>query len=337
MKKLSFLLLLPFVVLAFTACETDFDVTASYKEVTVVYGLISQNDTVHYLRINKAFLGDGNALEYAKIADSNSYGKTIEVVVTEVSPANVRKEIIFDTVTIHSIDSGTFYYPDHLMYKAAALLSEKNHYELRIRNSKTGNEVTSGTYLVSDFDVTKPTSGMRAIGFKRSVTTTQKYEWNSGKNGKKYQLILHFYFKEKSDGQDTILRKIDWYFPAQTTSGLNGGEKMSVEYLNEDFYKQCEILIPYADAEKEAQVDGRVADSFDMEFVVIGDDINTYLDVNGSTGSLLSEKAIFTNINNGVGIFSCKYIKHRPAQVTAETKIDLHKASILRFAEPKGK
>ena len=57
----------------FTSCETDIDVTAEWKDITVAYGILNQNDTAHYLKINKAFLGDGNSLVYAQNADSSSY------------------------------------------------------------------------------------------------------------------------------------------------------------------------------------------------------------------------------------------------------------------------
>jgi hypothetical protein len=74
MKNLFRFLLLFIVIITFVSCETDFDVIADYKEVAIVYGLLDQSEAVHYLRINKAFLGKGNAISYAQIADSSSFG-----------------------------------------------------------------------------------------------------------------------------------------------------------------------------------------------------------------------------------------------------------------------
>ena len=54
MKKSLLLSLIVSLVLIFPACETDVDVNAEWEEITIVYGLLSQNDQEHYFRINKA-------------------------------------------------------------------------------------------------------------------------------------------------------------------------------------------------------------------------------------------------------------------------------------------
>ena len=58
-------------ILMFSSCETDIDVNADYQDITVVYGLVNPNDTNHYIKINKAFLGEGSALDLA--ADANNF------------------------------------------------------------------------------------------------------------------------------------------------------------------------------------------------------------------------------------------------------------------------
>ena len=71
------LLILPAV---FAACSTELEVSAPYKDITVVYGVLStratdgvSDETRHYVKINKAFLGEGDALVYAQIPDSTEY------------------------------------------------------------------------------------------------------------------------------------------------------------------------------------------------------------------------------------------------------------------------
>ncbi|MCC7244082.1 MAG: hypothetical protein IT269_00265, partial [Saprospiraceae bacterium] len=53
MQKLLFL---PLLALLVASCSNDFDVAAPWKEIPVVYGLLSPQDTAHYIRIEKAFL-----------------------------------------------------------------------------------------------------------------------------------------------------------------------------------------------------------------------------------------------------------------------------------------
>ena len=72
MKNLSLSSLL-LVLLLFTRCSTDVELIAPYKETTVVYGLLSPIDSIHYFRIAKAYLGAGNAFDMAKVNDSIYY------------------------------------------------------------------------------------------------------------------------------------------------------------------------------------------------------------------------------------------------------------------------
>ncbi len=66
---------LPLLVVAalLQACSNDLDVNADYKDQTIVYGLLNQRDSVHWVKINKTFLGTGNALDMALVRDSSEY------------------------------------------------------------------------------------------------------------------------------------------------------------------------------------------------------------------------------------------------------------------------
>ena len=334
LKNLS-LLLLATISLLFTSCETDFDTTADYKDITIVYGLLNQNDTVHFFRINKAFLGDGNALEYARIEDSNSYGNKINVKLIGIDKSGNEVQLVqCDTITVNTIDSGLFYYPSHLMYKGLGKLDPANKYKLVITNNESGKIVQAETSLCNDFEVTQPNFYTKNLGFKRNNLNPQNFTWRSGVNGKRYKLVLHFYFKEKSADTDTITRIIDWVFPEQITNSLRGNEAMSVSYKNESFYALCNNLIPYADAAKEEKVHGRVAEQVVMEFIVTGTEFSTYVDVNGETSGLLTEKPVYTNIQNGLGVFSSAFKKFISLKIDDNTKIDLFNTTEIKFAEP---
>lgn len=334
MKTFTRLLALLTIFAVTHACTTDFDITADYKEVVIVYGLLSQNDTTHYLRINKAFLGEGNALTYAGIADSSFLGNDVEVKLIEKNNSAIIREILFDTITIHNKETGEFYAPDQLVYKADAILNPDYTYELRITNKKTGNEVNAITNLVHDFDLTKPSAPQSTspkIDFKRDTFSVQKIEWSSAVNGRLYQPMLTFYFKEVYSNGDTVTRSLPRTFSSSISNDLTGGEKMLVEYRSEDFFLLCEDQIPYADQQQEESVIRRLADHFDITFTVVGDEFNTYLDVNGPTTGLLLEKPSYTNINNGLGVFSSKYTKKVYCRVGNNLKAALQNQTTLGF------
>ena len=55
----------------FSACENEVHINADYKETIVVYALLDPEDTIQYIKVNKAYLNEGiGALEAAKISDS---------------------------------------------------------------------------------------------------------------------------------------------------------------------------------------------------------------------------------------------------------------------------
>ncbi|HML85282.1 MAG TPA: hypothetical protein PKE52_08995, partial [Bacteroidales bacterium] len=77
------ILLLSGLAFLLSSCKTDFDLNAEWKDITIVYGVLDPGKSVQQVRINKAFLGEGNALEYAKIADSIHYDTAVIKAVIE--------------------------------------------------------------------------------------------------------------------------------------------------------------------------------------------------------------------------------------------------------------
>jgi hypothetical protein len=334
MKKVIRLLFLFFVPVLLISCETDFDVIADYKEVAIVYGLLNQNDSIHYLRINKAFLGAGNALTYAQVADSSSFGADITVILAEINSAGDKREILFDTVTLHNKVTGDFYSPDQLLYAAKAILDQSSTYELKVTNKKTAYEVSSKTNLIHNFNLTKPASGVKTLSFKRSITSAQKFTWNNAENGKRYQLKFIFNYKELNQSGDTTYKKADWLFPEETTENTDGSGESDVSYLNEDFFKFCESKIPYSDQASENNVIKRFASVCDLEVTAIGDEFNTYIEANGPTTGVLMERPNYSNITNGLGLLSCRFQIHRLIVLSAESILDLSTTTNLKFVKP---
>jgi hypothetical protein len=304
-----FLLLLSAFPVVFQSCETDFDVIAPYKDITVVYGLLSQNDSVHYIKINKAFIGEGNALEYAQNADSSSYGNNLEVVLREFSNGNALRTLSFDTTTVYNKEAGIFYAPEQVVYKSAFIVPRIDdlEYHLEIRNKITGNVITARTPLISDFAVESPRP-MRQINF--TIESPQRIKWTSAENGKRYNVSLRFWFDEVlAASNDTIPRYIDWNFNSIKSNSVQGGEPLEILYVPTTFFTICKSLIPYKEngTISENAVSARLAHHVEFLFAVAGDDLNTYMEVNEPSSGIVQEKPDYTNIENGIGIFSCRY------------------------------
>lgn len=326
-----------------SSCETDIDVSADWKDITVVYGLLSQNDTLHYLKINKAFLGDGNALEYAQLADSSSYFNNLEVSLTEIADDGGSRVFNFDTVHVTNKEEGIFYSDDEIIYKSQFIipsdLDDKNYrYDLRVRNKITGKEITSSTNLVKNFDITIPRPGQPTIDFISNNTST--FKWKSGKDGRRYDAFIRFWFEEVLNNNDTIDRYIDWKLGSLKAKNLNGGEEMTLQYSPLALYDISKSLIPRTDNEKdgikESDVRARLTNKVEFTVVVSGDALNTYLDVNSPSSGIVQDRPEYTNIKNGLGLFSSRYTKHNSIQIGAQTEARFLEIEALKFVNKIG-
>lgn len=312
MKRIAFLLLVTlFTVPIFQSCETDFDVTAPWQDITVVYGLISQNDSVHYIKINKAFLGEGNALEYAQNADSSSYGNNLEVVLIEMSKGNELRRFNLDTTSVYNKEPGLFYAPRQIIYKSAFKVpadysSKELIYNLEIRNKLTGKIITASTPLVYDFNVPyKKTLDFTAESLSADI------DFLSVKNGRRYTGVIRFWFDEIMANaiNDTIQRYIDWNIGSVKSRSIEeGGENLKFSYPPKNFFPVCDLLIPYS-SDKESEVLSRLVSKFEILILVAADELNTYMEANEPSSGLQQDKPEYTNINNGIGLFSSRFLK----------------------------
>src|SRR5262245_17610431 len=107
-----------FLVLLLSSCSTDFDTIADYKEIMVVYGLLDQYQGVQYIKVNKAYLGQGNALIMAHEKDSINYANVLDVTLEQMDGGNVVATYTLQRdSTSFAKDSGLFNYPYQIFYK----------------------------------------------------------------------------------------------------------------------------------------------------------------------------------------------------------------------------
>ncbi len=296
MSKLLKLLLFILVFAVFTSCETDFNPNAEYKDISVVYGILNKYDSISYIKVNKAFLGEMNAYTMAQYEDSSSYGNNLEVKIEEINGSTISKTFYFDTTTIYNKEPGIFYAPNQIVYKCLTYkqfdtINYEPSYKLIIRNKKTGKLITSSTKLVNAIYISNPNSDY----FDLPSAGKKKIEWNSVKYGKAYQLVIRFNYFENG-----IAKKLDMEFPAIKSKELTGNEGMVVEFPSSFFFRTLQSNIPV--------IPGIVRNVGKIELIVsvAADDFSTYLDVNAPSGSIVQVRPEFSNISNGIGIFSAR-------------------------------
>ena len=150
MKKIIFLFFTILLSLFFS-CSTDFDVNAEWKDITVVYCLLNQNDSAHYVKVNKAFLGEQDAYIMAQISDSFNY-ENINVSLEQWNNDNRIKIIPLEKTTEIVKQPGIFATDNNIIYKTTGSIFADSEYKLII--DIPGKEpVTSTTKLIARFNV----------------------------------------------------------------------------------------------------------------------------------------------------------------------------------------
>ncbi|PIX32373.1 MAG: hypothetical protein COZ59_14330, partial [Bacteroidetes bacterium CG_4_8_14_3_um_filter_31_14] len=148
LKKIKFIIVV-FIILFVTLvqCKNDFKVNEDWSDISVVYGLISSKDTVHYIRLSKAFLGEQDAYQMAQVSDSLYYKNAI-VYIEEDGTSN---KIYFSKDSTIQKDSGIFAYDKNIYYKAISPLSINPDAKYKLNIFTNGKTITSETSLLQFF------------------------------------------------------------------------------------------------------------------------------------------------------------------------------------------
>jgi len=309
MRYLKFVLIALALIPVLYSCNNKLNVNANWKDTTVVYGLLSQNDDTAYLKITKAFLGPGNAMQYAKIPDSSTYPANLSVKIEEWSGNTLVDTLSFDTLTIHTKQAGDslFYFPTQMVYYChTGHLDQRYTYRLKIKHLKTGVVDSASTILVHNFAVDTPDPYLKEVDFVPGGYFRVKFAQAYG--GKRYQLLIRFHYLETT-GTGPKPKTVDWIvFNDLEVSDPFDANPPSVDesFLSDVFYTILKANIRTLRADP--SVNSRSAQYVDFIFSVASDDLNTYMNASAPSNSIIQERPPFSNISNGIGLFSSRYV-----------------------------
>jgi len=230
------------LLLLLAACDTDFDVNAQWQETTVIYGLLDASTDTQYIKINKAFLGEGDAMMMAQYSDSlNFIPNHLEVRLHKLtflpllSSYDTLMSIALDTTIVDKQD-GLFAVDNNIIYRAvvpSGFLRNEYVYAISVENLMSGNKVSSITEVISNFTFTSFNSSTKLGFYNPSQPDSAKYRsktmlWDKVKNGMIYQLDVRFNYME-----DDILKSLLW---SQEQVTFSGSTTMNVKLEGEKFF-----------------------------------------------------------------------------------------------------
>ena len=88
-------------------------------------------------------------------------------------------------------------------------------------------------------------------------------------------------------------------------SSTTSGEEVESYYAGSTFYAALESYVAYDD-ETESLVIDRYTGSVDFYVYAGGTELATYMEVNEPSSSIIQDRPEYSNIKNGIGIFSSR-------------------------------
>ena len=290
-------------IILFSSCETDFDVNAQWEDVTIVYGLIDPNIEDQLIKINKAFLGQGDALQMASIADSSNYNPSdLHVKIHRIRQQAFNQYDTLSSVTLNDTildkDDGLFTTDNNIIYtfkKPSSFYNTNSLYALEIINLISGHKVTSQTEIINTFSFESLNPSFEWGLYNGDLPDSLKFrtkniEWQPSTNGVIYQLDIVINYIENND---TI--NLPWSQPlVEYTSG-----NMSLKIKGDQFFQFLTTNLTNNTPKQFLNLD--------LVMTVGSDDLKTYINVNKPFSGIVQERPVFSNINNGVGLFSSRF------------------------------
>ena len=320
MKKLLILLALPALLVS---CSTVFDTTADYKEVMVVYGLLNQYDSVQYIKVNKALLGEGNALIMAEQSDSINYADILEVTLDKIDNGSVTATYTLQFDTSVPRDPGVFHNPYQVLYKLSGHpLSVNSQYKVNVRNTVSGTEVYSQTPILVNSILDEPDSIDK---FNFTSALYPSVQLVPAARGKIYNVYLRFHYTETENGTgNTTAKYFDWKFHDQV---VEPSTVTQVRYVvpGPDFYYMVGQNIPIDTHVTRGVGNPSKANGWPIEiFVTAGsEDLYRYMQLTAPTSTMVQERPQFSNIQNGIGLFTGRLDYSAFRDITTSSKLAL--------------
>lgn len=312
MKKFLLLGLLGSALLS--ACSTDIDINAEWKDTTLALGLLNPTDQTHYLRIHKAYLDEKTgALEIASIKDSLYYS-TLDVRIERLSGDNVVQTFVCERIDTNLLQPGLFSSPEMVLYKfsTGGNLDSSSTYRLVIEtpynNTVTGSLRPIGN--ATSLPLGLPPGGQVPPSFPGINWSNQVQNINlrAPLNAKMYELTIRVFYDEwnrfnvtPTDTPGLQIKFVDWKSNAnQLVKNVNTNETTQLRINGRNMFSYLNAVLP-VDPNVNRRLRGTL---FIFDFA--DDNLNTFLQINRPSSSVVDVRPTFTNIENGLGIFASR-------------------------------
>lgn len=335
-----------------SSCETEIDLNAPYTKYTTVYGLLDLSADTQVVRINKSFLGEGSALDFAQVKDSSEYpldaveafiryGNDITVPLTPYNMPNREPGAFYDEnilvyITDQNLATDNQGNPVDLSSTSPNLA---DNYELVVRVD--GKEITSSAEptVLNTSSMTSPLPNNYGSGgsldtrlvwveLDGQFSTNTKVNMKTTNTGMRYESKILFNYKEHFTDGSVANRTIELPLTPHTVPYNSGGQAISRSYSPEYFFQYLKNNV-----ECDGQVAYRTIDSCAFVMSTAGKDLTQYIEVNSPVTGVVTERPEYSNIEgeNAFGLFSSRFTYVRKKWFKSSTLNEFYGAGLSTY------
>ncbi|MFK7776075.1 MAG: hypothetical protein AB8F94_28395 [Saprospiraceae bacterium] len=296
----------------YPSCSNDIDLTSEWKDIPIVYGLISKSDSANYIRVEKAFIdNDISALELAQNPDSLYYDN-ISVQIRSLNPNN---PVTYDLNRVDGNEKGfvreegVFANEPNYLYELVLPDGEElvgaQEYEFVLNRGDDSDLVTATALIVDNIDIRDPDSDPATSDAINWEQFGLKIGWRGSNGARIFDVTLFLNIEEKDQSNPandriiTLEWKIEENMPAVY---VNNQVRMDTRLNKVDLFQYLGNRL-----EKNPSV-ARKFVSFDVLVTGGGDALNDYISAGNANTGITSTQVIptYSNLSEGYGIFSSR-------------------------------
>ncbi len=310
MKKVIILCLF---TLSIWSCDNELNLTTDWEDIPIVYGMLAQEDEVHYVRVEKAFLdAETNAFELAKNPDSLYYSNalvqlerpafnsTITLERVDVSKEGIeREEGVFATDPNYLY---TFTLPDDEPFDSGESVT------LTINTGESQKALSATTNIVGMMELVPGQPGDQLNWeYDRPI----RFSWRPDPNAYIYDARLLINIEESLPGSNSEFadRQVVWTLAeGLVRTSFSETARERIEVLGEDFYRFMEGALEPTET--------TIRRFKSIEFVVTagGEELVEFIRIRQANTGITSAQVVptYTNIDGGVGLFTSRSRVSKP-------------------------
>ncbi|MDX2174082.1 MAG: hypothetical protein SFY56_13345 [Bacteroidota bacterium] len=325
------------IILYFTACKNKLNINAPYKEFPSIYAVLNPQEPIQIIRVNKVFLGEGDANDMAKVADSVNYQPGDLQITLERYKNGILdsacKNSASKTLTFHdsliTTNPGTFN-TNQRVYVCNDKLFNSGEYHLTIKNLKTNNSFTSKANPVDVVRQDQSTSYTPNfypaptcntypncpdyIDYSKTGVLTFTYkipDFFTSKLIKINQVKMRLHFYDSLFDNSKIYRYVDYPFSNQLSknaptnaSNVNYNGRLDLQFRSSELFSGFGIEL--AKMGLTNNIYGRRVYKIEYFIYCSTQEYADYLEYTAPSLSLAQQKPLYSNFYNGdaLGIFT---------------------------------